>query len=165
MERKPGTIIMEMAGKLLARRAYSRGELREKLAKKSQENSLDPVLDHLEKLNLLNDTEYAYNFALYRIGSEGWSSAKVTAALRRRYVAPSIIETVLERVFEELGETAPLLNYLKKRYGKIGPPRDHEAVNRLVVQLRRRGFDESTIYSALKEIIPPAIIRHLETGD
>ncbi|HSW38802.1 MAG TPA: regulatory protein RecX [Acidobacteriota bacterium] len=164
MEEKPETTIMKKAGKLLARRAFSRGELRHELAKTSGKD-LEPVLDRLERQNLLNDADYAYNFAVYRIGREGWSPARASAALCRRLVAPSIIDAALERVRKELGTAPPLLQYIRKRCGEKGPPSNPEALNKLVSHLRRRGFDEETIFIALKEILPASVFLRIEQGE
>ena len=165
MEIKPDTILLKKAAALLSRRPYSRGELRITLQSFSNEVSPEPVLDRLEQLNLLNDMEYAYNFALYRIQGEGWGPAKVKISLLRRHVAGSVIDCALERVRAELGEASLLAEYIKKHCAKQGLPTTPKDIRRLALHLSRRGFEENDILDALKRVIPPALLQRLETGD
>jgi len=157
--------LLKKAGALLARRAYSRGELRDKIARIAGNPQVESVLDRLEQLNLLNDADYAYNFALYRIKQEGWGPAKVHDSLLRRHVVPAIIEQALERIRHELGDESALVEYMRKHCGKQGPPADPKNIRRLILHLRRRGYDENIIFSALKRIVPAAVMRHFETGE
>jgi SOS response regulatory protein OraA/RecX len=158
-------LLLKKAGTLLARRAYSRGELREKLRKTAQAAEVESVLDRLEKLNLLNDLDYAYNFALCRVRQEGWGPAKLRESLLRRAVAQETVEAALKRVFDEVDPRSALADHVRKRFGKSGLPSDIPGVRRLILQLRRRGFDDDTIRGALKTIVPAALLERLETGE
>ena len=157
-----GKALMKKAACLLARRAYSRGELRARLLNKAGERQVDSTLDRLEQLNLLNDAEYAYNFALYRLGQENWGSAKVAAALRRRCVESGTIEEALRRVRAELGNETISVRYLRKCCGEHWPPTDPNQIRRLLMHLRRRGFDENTIFHTLREILPGPVLQRFE---
>jgi regulatory protein len=157
--------LLKKAGTLLARRAYSRGELRIKLLKTAGEREVDSALDRLEQLNLLNDADYAYNFAFYRIKHEGWGPAKVRDSLLRRHVAPSAIEGALDCVRSTLGGNPDLVEYMRKFCGKRWPPTDPKQLQRLIMHLRRRGFDEDCIFSTLRREIPEAVLQHFETGE
>jgi regulatory protein len=158
-------LLLKKAGALLARRAYSRGELCEKLVRIAGGIPVEDVLDRLEQLNLLNDADYAYNFALYRVRQEGWPPARVQQCLVRRQVEQSVIDSALERVRHELGADAPLARCLHKYCRNRGTPEDPKSVRKLVLYLRRRGFDEDSIISGLKQIIPEAKWQHFETGE
>ncbi len=165
MDKGTYSLLLNKAGALLARRSYSRGELRDKLAKVVPESPLDPVLDRLEQLNLLNDADYAYNFAFCRIQQEGWSPAKVQSSLLRRQVDPTTVENALKRVRDELGDKPALANYVRKYCGKKGLPPDLAGVRKLILHLRRRGFDDESIFGTLREMIPAAVLQQLETGE
>jgi hypothetical protein len=52
-----------------------------------------------------------------------------------------------------------------KRYGKSGLPIDFKGVRKLIMHLRQRGFEEETIFSALRGEIPDAALRRFETGE
>lgn len=157
--------LLKKAATLLARRSYSRGELRIKLLKTAGEAEVESTLDRLEQLNLLNDAEYAYNFALYRIERENWSRAKVSDALRRRHVKSETIDDALQRIRHELGgETVPV-EYMQKYCGKHWPLTNPAHIRKLVMHLRRRGFADDTIESALKKILPRPLFQRFEIGE
>jgi regulatory protein len=156
---------MKKAAALLARRAYSRGELRKKLAPVTQDSLLEKTLDRLEQENLLNDAEYAYNLALHQMQKCGWGPAKVKEDLLRRDVDPDIIRQAIERALCETDMDAFLLEYIEKQCKKRGPQMDPKEIRKLVLHLARRGFDENQIWGALRRIIPPDVFRCFETGD
>jgi regulatory protein len=165
MEPDPYKILLKKAGNLLARRAYSRGDLRIKLAKISGEPSVDKVLDRLEQLNLLNDVDYAYNFALCRIRRRGWGHAKVYQSLLRHLVARATIESAIDRVRNEVDDNSVLIEYLQRRFAKRGLPKDRNGVRKLALHLQRRGFDERNIWGVLKQMIPAVITQQFGTGE
>jgi len=157
--------LLKTAGALLARRAFSRGELRNRLAKAGRDHEIEAVLDRLEQLNLLNDADYAYNFALCRTRDEGWGPAKVRDSLLRRGVSPETAAAAMQRVGDETDARAALTQYLRKHCAKTGAPSGPVAVRRLVLHLRRRGFDDDAIRGALKQTVPAALLERLETGE
>jgi SOS response regulatory protein OraA/RecX len=157
--------LLKKAGSLLARRAHSRGELQLKLAKMAEDSDVECALNRLEQLNLLNDADYAYNFAFYRIRQEGWSFAKVRDALFRHHLSQAIIESALERARNELGDEFALIECIKKRYGKQPPPASPKDIQKFILFLRRRGFDDDAIFRGLRRMLPAAAIQGFETGE
>ena len=166
--------LMKRAAALIARRAHSRGELRRKLetAQKIEDaGAIEAVLDRLDQLNLLNDAEYAYNFAFYRIKDLGWGEEKVRKALFDRDVAKSVVDVALDRVRKEIapdgedGISDTLIEYIESYCRKHGTPSTLKDSQKLARRLTGRGFDENRVIGALKRIISPEIFRHFETGD
>jgi regulatory protein len=157
--------LLKKAGSLLARRSYSRGELRIRLSKLAEEHHVEAILDRLEQLNLLNDAEYAYNFAFCRVRQQGWGSAKVRDSLLRRHVAQDTVDSAIDRVRVEASEDDVLADYLQRYCRKAGPPADMASVRKLVVRLRRRGFEEDLIYRGLKGMVPATLLQQLTTGE
>lgn len=157
--------LQKKAGSLLSRRAYSRGEIRLKFLKIADESTVESELDRLEELKLLNDDDYAYNFALSRIGRDGWGPEKIRNALIRRKAPASAISMALDRIRKEIGDDFGLADYLNKYYGKKGLPEDLKSIRNLVAHLRRRGYYRSQINGALKRMMPSEMTRHFETGD
>jgi len=139
---------------LLSRRAYSRGEIRRKLLEIADVQTVEIVVERLEKLKLLNDMDYAYNFALSRIGREGWGPEKLKNALIRRLVPASDISTALNRIRDEIGEDFGLADYLNKYCGKKGLPEDIKSRRNLIMHLKRRGYHPDSIQKALKHMLP-----------
>ncbi len=158
-------MILKKAGAYLARRAHSRGELRTRLRKFASEPEVESALDRLEQLNLLNDPEYAYNFALCRVKQDGWGQDKIREALRRRQIPESAVQAAIERAWSELDEESVLTEYLNKRFGKKDLPRDPKGFANLVLHLRRRGFDEENISRVLRRMFPAELMKYLDTGD
>jgi regulatory protein len=157
--------ILKKASALLARRAYSRGELRIKLAKMAEDIEIEHALNRLDQLNLLNDDDYAYNFALYRVQREGWGPAKVRHSLLGRHLSRAAIESALQRVQNDLGEETVLLEHIQKYCRKRRPPVDRKDMQKLILHLRRRGFDSNAISRALKRMVPADAIPCFETGE
>jgi len=157
--------LLNKSGELLSRRAFSRAELRQKLATLADETHVESVLDRLEEQNLLNDADYAYNFALNRIRFKGWGPSKVRASLLQRQVAPQIVEAELSKVENELIGERPLMEYMRKYCGSHWPPTNPRDIQKLILHLRRRGFDKERILDALREKIPAASLQPFETGE
>ncbi len=165
MEAESPKKLLSRAGNLLARRAYSRGEMRAKLAGLAEADEVEAALDRLEALNLLNDSEYAYNFASGRMGAQGWGPIKVRHSLLRRHIAPQLIEAALDRVRAEVGDETILREYLNRHCRRAGLPNDRRGIQKLVGHLRRRGFSDATIYGTLRRLIPGAAWECFETGE
>ena len=156
--------ILRKAGTLLGRRAYSRGELRDKLSGLAGPDLIEETLNRLEDLKLLNDSDYAYNFASNRIRQRGWGPVKVYHSLIRRQVSPGVAESALEKVREEAGESHWLESYLKKYWRTRHLPRNRKEIARLVVHLRQRGFHEEAILQILRSTIPSEVWRSFDAG-
>jgi regulatory protein len=157
--------MLKKAGAFLARRAHSRAELKQKLMKLAPEVEVESALDRLEQLNLLNDPEYAYNFALCRMKQDGWGRVKICESLLRRQISETAIHSGLERAWSEMNEESALSDYLKRRFGKKQLSKDPKALRKLVLHLRRRGFDEENISRVLKRMFPSELMRYPDTGD
>lgn len=162
---KHGQPLLKRAAELLAKRAYSRGELRKRLAPIGQDPLVEKTLDRLEQENLLNDPEYAYNLALHQIRQVGWGPDKVKEDLLRREVDPDVVKQAIEQALNEADIETFLVGYIEKRCKKQGAQTDPKEIRKLVSHLLRRGFDENQIFSALRRIIPPDVFRYFETGD
>ncbi len=157
--------LLKKAGRLLARRAHSRYELREKLSKLASEKDLNVLLDRLEQLKLLNDADYAYNFAFYRIAQDKWGPIKVQHFLLRQYVTPQIVESAIDRVRQEMSDSDVLMEYLRQYFQKKRSPGNRKEIKKLILHLQRRGFYQNTIYSVLQEMIPAGAWQDFEPGE
>jgi regulatory protein len=166
MDTETHKMLLIKAGALLARRAYSRTELGNRLTGLAADDQIEAALKHLEQLHLLNDGDYAYNFALHRIRQQGWSPAKVQHALLRHHIGVPIVECALERVKNEVGDQPTIiLDYVQKHCGKKGLPADLKGIRKLILHLRQHGFDDENILSALRGVMPAAALQPFETGE
>ena len=158
-------LLLNKAGALLARRSFSRGELRRRLEKFGDSTQVETALDRLASLNLLNDEDYAYNFALGRIKQRGWGTARVIDSLLKRQVEQRTIDSAMARIRNEEGDKKLLDSGVEQYCRKNGLPSNPKDIKRLISYLRRRGFDEDDIYRALRQAIPDAALQSFETGE
>jgi regulatory protein len=165
MEADPNKKLLQKAGSLLARRSHSRGELRDKLAAHGGAVEVETVLDRLERLNLLNDTDYAYNLAVRWIRQEGWGPIKVHHLLMRRHIAAPVADSAIDRVRLEISDEVALESYLKRLCRTHPLPGDRRGIHKLFLSLQRRGFPEEAIWSVLRKRIPLAAWQIFETGE
>ncbi len=157
---------MQKAGALLGRRTYSCGELRGRLTRtKADPELIEEVLTRLQDVGLLNDAEYAYNFAFRRIVEMAWGDGKVYHSLVRRQVASHLAETAIRKVHEGISEDSVLERYLDKVSGSRGMPSDRKGIRKLIAHLRGRGFSEDHIWRCLRDRIPAANWRRFDTGE
>ncbi len=165
MDPDPYKKVMNKAGRLLARGAYSRGQLREKLAPLGELQQIESVLDRLEQLNLLNDAEYAYNSASRWIKQDGFGPRKIYHLLRRRQISAATAGAAVERVIREIDEAGALRNYLALRCRTHPLPENRKAIHKLFRSLQRRGFSQDAVWEVLKEAIPRAAWQEFDRGE
>ncbi|NWG14452.1 MAG: regulatory protein RecX [Acidobacteria bacterium] len=159
----PAQALMHKATRLLARRAHSRGELHAKLAKSADPADLEAVLDRLEELGLLNDAEYAYNFASSRIRERSWGSARVYQALLRRKVPAAVAARTMERIRGETDDRALIETYLERYWRTRSRPRNRAELSRLIGHLSRRGYGDELIIDVLHRRVPAEAWRDFES--
>jgi len=157
--------LMVRAGRLLSRRAFGRAELAARLGRTAPVEAVDAVVDRLERLGLLNDASYAYNFALQRLTREGWGLRRIRRALVERQVARDVVDLALERVSKEIGEEAALVAHVQRRVAKQGLPADRRGIRRLAEHLARRGFSVDSTERVLRRLIPADAWRDFDRGE
>ena len=157
--------LLSQAGVMLARRACSRGELREKLLRSADGAAVDRVLERLTSLNLLNDSEYAYNFASRRMKQDSWGPVRVRHALQRRRVVSEVADSAIERVRTEISDDLVLETFLERSCRTGGWPRNRREIHKLLLRLRRRGFSDETIFNTLRRRLPASAWKLFESGE
>jgi regulatory protein len=145
---------MNYALRLLGGRAYSMGELREKMRPRAEQaESIDAVIAKLKESGYVDDKKFAENYAAARLENEGFGKMRVLRELRQRRVAPKLAEQVTERTFKSTDETELVEAFLKRKYrGKeLGPflkePKNLAAAYR---RLRYAGFSSGASIRVLK---------------
>lgn len=135
---------------LLARREYSRAELRSRLAGEETGGAaadVDRVLDDLAALGLLSDARYAH--AVVRRKSGGYSRRAIVETLKSRGVPQAAAAVALAEAGVDDGDALAAL--WRRRFGK--PPADEREKARQVRFLHSRGFALSAIFRLLRD--PP----------
>jgi len=140
--------------RLLAGRAYSTGELREKLRRRAQrEADVDNAVARLKDLGYLDDRRFAEAFAAARLSNDGLGSTRVLQDLRRRRVAPALAGHTVRTVYEGVDETALIEDWVRRKYrlavreGLFESDKDMAAAYR---RLLHAGFRSGDILRVLK---------------
>jgi regulatory protein len=124
---------------LLGRRAYTEGELRERLARKEAEpDVIEATVTRLKSYGFIDDAAFTEVFIRSRSSRHG--RLRLQQDLRRRGVAAEVISSGLEQL-DEAGQARAALEILQKhawRFQKEEDPRRKRA--RAFAFLARRGF-------------------------
>lgn len=146
--------LWEYAVKVLAGRAYSIGELREKLRRRAERaGDIDGVLARLKENGYLDDRRFAESFATARLSNDRFGRTRVIQDLRRRRVAPALAERTVEQVYQGVDEEALIEEWIRRKYrlatreGLFHEEKDLAAAWR---RLARAGFRTGAILNVLK---------------
>ena len=152
--RLDGAGLWEYALKVLAGRAHSSGELREKLRRRAERSAdVDDVLARLKDHGYLDDRRFAENFAAARLSTEKFGSTRVLQDLRQRRVAPALAERTVRQVYQEVNEEVLIEDWIRRKYrlapreGLFQEDKDLAAAYR---RLLRAGFRSGDIVRVLK---------------
>jgi regulatory protein len=137
----------------LARREYSRAELRGKLLPHVQANEdfdqaqpvdLDALLDDLAARGWLSDERAATQ--LVHAKRSRFGTQRITHELRQKGIAEALISAALPELKD--GELAAAREVWKKKFGAA--PQDEKEKARQVRFLQSRGFSIDVIFQALR---------------
>lgn len=139
----------------LARRARSRADLGRWLRQREFTGAeIEPALEKLTELGLLDDLEFARGFARTRMSTgRGFGPRRVAAELSRRGVPREIADQVLAEVAGEEGaedESAVLDALVAKRLKGMKDLDPNVVRRRLYGWLARRGFGPRAIRDAVQ---------------
>jgi regulatory protein len=139
---------------VLAGRAHSTGELREKLRRRAERAAdVEELLARLKDVGYLDDRRYAEAFASARLANEKFGRTRVIQDLRHHRVAPSLAERTVQRVYQDVEEEALIEDFIRRKYrlaereGLFREDKDLAAAYR---RLLRAGFRSGEIIRVLK---------------
>lgn len=153
--------------RVLGGRAYSSGELREKLRRRAaNEGDVDDVLRRLKDYGYLNDQRFAESFASARLANEKFGKTRVLRDLRQRRVAPVLAEKTVQKLYQGVDESALIEDWIRRKYrtaqreGLFQEDKDVAAAYR---RLLRAGFRSGEIVRVLKRFAKnPELLDSLE---
>jgi regulatory protein len=109
--------LVAYAARILAARAQTSSEMREKLKRRAaSETDVDLVIARLKDAGYLNDHRFAESFAHWRRDNEGFGKARVMHDLMNRRVAPAVARQAADDAFRETDETAMIEQFLARKY-------------------------------------------------
>jgi len=141
--------------KALGGRAYSAGELREKLRRRAaRAGDIDDVLARLKQDGYLDDRRFAEHFASARLNNDRFGRGRVIQDLRQRRVAPALAEKTVKEVYEDVDEQKLIEEWIRRKYRTA--PREglfegEKELAQAYRRLLRAGFKTGEILRALKK--------------
>ena len=131
---------------LLARREYSRGELRIRLVRKYPSALVETVLDRLVEEKLQSDERFTGSFV--RVWQQkGYGPMRIRQELRAREVDETLVEAYLDIDGEQWQEGA--FRMLQKKFGSENTG-DRLLELKKMKYLQQRGFSYQDIRNAMK---------------
>lgn len=113
---EPGEL-RDYALKLLAARALSVAELKEKLRRRALDpESIDPLIAQLKDYGALNDRRYAEHFSANRAAAGSHGSQRVLSDLLKRKVAPKVAQKAVHTAFQDTNELELISAWLERKY-------------------------------------------------
>lgn len=139
---------LRFAYEALNRRERTVAELRTVLERKRVEPAaIEATVSELCASGWLDDTRYARRFAEDKRALDRWGSERIARDLRRRGVAPDVVEDVVAGQARE-DELATALLLLEQRMPV--PPSDDRGRSRAWGLLIRRGYESDLAYEAVR---------------
>lgn len=143
----------EYALSLLDYRAKTRKELERKMLQKGYaEDVVATVLTRFEDIDLINDERFAADWVTSKLTYRPMGRTRLQWDLRRKGVAPEIVDEALEQVDEEK-ELEMALDLAGRKLGGA-MPKDPDVKRKLVGFLQRRGFRWDIISRVLERLAP-----------
>jgi len=152
---KDAAALWQYALRLLAGRAHSSGELRDKLRGKAERAAdVDPTIARLKEYGYLNDRKFAESFAAARLENEGLGKTRVLADLSRRRVAPALAQQSVGKVYEDVNEQALAEDFVRRKFRMASREslfQDAKQMASAYRRLVRAGFRSATAIAVLKK--------------
>ncbi len=149
-EPDPYSVATKIAVDALSRRARSRGELAEILAKRgTPEDVAERLLDRLVTQKLVDDHAFAQEWSQLRHRSKGLSRRVLAQELRKKSIAPEVIDEVLSEISRD-DEIIAARNLVAKKLRSLSRFGSEIQYRRLHSLLARKGYSSSIISEAIR---------------
>jgi regulatory protein len=149
-EPDPYSVATKIAVNVLSRRARSRGELADILAKRgTPEDVAERLLDRLVTQKLVDDHAFAQEWSQLRHRSKGLSRRVLAQELRKKSIAPEVIDEVLGEISRD-DEIIAARNLVAKKLRSLSRFDSEVQYRRLHSLLARKGYSSSIISEAIR---------------
>ena len=145
----------DRALRLLEFRARSEAELRRKLMQKGAAAAhVDAVIVRLREQKLIDDAEFARQFARTKLVVAGASRRRIVQELARKGVPPHVSDRAIAdlRDLEAIDQSAAIQRVAEKKWNALRKLDDFTRRRRLYAFLARRGFDSDEIKGVMSEL-------------
>lgn len=147
--------VYEQALRLLEFKARTVAELRRKLIQKGgSAGEVDSVIERLLDQKLLDDADYARQFARSKLTSAGASRYRVAQELSRKGIRREAAHEAMDELTEQDGidPLASALTVARKRWSALASFDAVTRKRRLYAFLARRGFNPDEIRKLMREV-------------
>jgi regulatory protein len=109
--------LWDYALKILGGRAYSVNEMRTKLLRRAEHaEDASGILVKLNEYGYLDDKRFAEGFAAARLENQRFGRTRVVQDLRQRRIAPAVVAHSVEKVYQDVDETALIEEWIRRKY-------------------------------------------------
>lgn len=145
---------LNLALRMISRRAQSVSQLREKLEEKSPANDevIEQVINRLLELGYLNDGNFAYQYATNKLNIKAFGRNRLKQALVEKQVSVEVVEQTLSQVFDEQNEEELCEQAIKKYLRIHGKPSDIKENKKIFGHLIRLGFPYDLVIKKIRAI-------------
>lgn len=146
--------ILARAVNLLAARARSEQQLRERLLEKqwAEPALVDQCIAQLKELGYLNDGLFARSYTISRVSAKPIGKSRLARELAGKKVARQAINEAIDEVFEEISEESLIDRAIEKRIRTHGRPENRNDSKRMFDYLMRLGFGYDLIRRKLQTL-------------
>lgn len=139
----------------LARRTHCAAELRTKLGRKYEHETIAPVIARLEEQGFLDDRRFATEYAASRLERSPRSRSLLAKEIRDKGVDADIVDGALTSYYEENDLSDSLLAYraAQRKLPLLHADSDEKLREKLLRFLASRGFDYGSSRAAAKKLI------------
>jgi regulatory protein len=131
----------QRAGKLLAAKARSVAELRERLLERCSDKAVvEIVIARLREYGYLDDERYAVSYASSKVRQSPLGRRRLEQSLAMKKVERSVAEEALDQVYAETPEEELIDRAIEKRVRLRGRPKTRAEAKSLFDHLLRQGF-------------------------
>jgi regulatory protein len=131
----------QRAGKLLAAKARSVAELRERLLEKCSDRAVvEIVISRLREYGYLDDARYAVTYASSKVRQSPLGRRRLEQSLAMKKVERSVADEALDQVYAETPEEELIDLAIEKRVRLRGRPKTRAEAKSLFDHLLRQGF-------------------------
>ncbi len=142
--------LYEYAVKALAGRAYSAGELKQKLlGRAARAEDVEPLIARLKDRGYLDDRRFAEGYAAARLENQRFGRNRVLRDLRGHHVAPAVAERTVNKLYAKVNEEELIEDFLRRKYHAALLP-DEKSLAAAYRRLFRAGFSSGAIIRVLK---------------
>lgn len=138
----------EKALYLIEYRSRTKKELMDKLVPLYGENAAESAVNRLEELGLVNDEEFAREYAVQLMEKKKFSRRRTEFEMMKKGIDRDIIEEILDET--EIDPVEQITELLQTKYSKYLSDEKHRA--KAINALRALGYNWSDINDAMNEI-------------